>query len=179
MGANAADAAFFGLSPPEPVTIDERQFGSTRSSSVIRPARLLDHAPIRICPGHQGHDRGEKRPADCGQFVIHARWDRREEGSTDRAVPFQSTKRNREHSLRDAVDLPSQCIEADRPILQGHEDVKAPLVGNAIEAVERMAGLPCGCCPPRLMLCFGLLWLACRATRQTACKEHPSGEAEQ
>src|ERR1700730_299852 len=67
------------------------------------------------------------------QLVIHARRNCRQLCSLHQAVPLQSTKREGEHSLRNAADHAFDLVEALRTIAQQHDDQDAPFVADACQ----------------------------------------------
>src|SRR4030088_2367444 len=82
-------------------------------------------------PRAQRFHRLPQRAAETGQLVVHAGRNGWENGAGHQAVAFQSSEREREHSLRNAADHSFDRVEALWPVAEQHNDQHAPFIADA------------------------------------------------
>src|SRR5690606_4383244 len=78
-------------------------------------------------------DRLEQRLPETRELVLHARRDLGKHCSRDQSVALETTQRERQHALRDALDRATQVTETHGAIAEQVDDLNAPLVAHAIE----------------------------------------------
>src|ERR1700730_12392981 len=93
--------------------------------------RLDDVLHMAARPRAQRFHRLPQRAAETGQLVVHAGRNGCENGAGYQAVAFQSSEREREHSLRNAADHSFDRVEALRPVAEQHDYQHAPFIADA------------------------------------------------
>jgi hypothetical protein len=89
--------------------------GCRRGLSTVKfRAGAFDCAPIVACPICKFRDGLEECLAKWAESVIDTRRDSREDCSHHKAISFQSAKRVREHSLRDALNHSFELVDSAR-----------------------------------------------------------------